>query len=929
MPGSTYEPILNYRLSELLRSGGLDVTAEPLGSGQRRIDVRVQVDGMVIALEGEKGTRAGALKDAQQRLDQAGEGVVLVDRVVAINYPRNLNVDDFDERTTFEWATLPNRDFVSGTSVVLRDALHTMPQDHGDASLLVNDIDQALERAVEVLHIEQIRDLARSMNLPLRHKGRDRSKAAAKRALLVVLAASMFHARLDNHLSDTQPDIDAKTGKPFDGPWPPTRIRQCVGETDIVGALEDAWDSILALDYGPIFTSALTVLAAPAQIDAWGKAIASVVNTALRASRDPAGLRQDLLGRIFHRLLDSARYDGSYYTSTPAAMILAWLAIRQSHLPQNLSDYKLIDPACGTGTLLMAATERIRSLQDSSEDDAKKLIEDVVWGLDINVTACHMAATALGLVSPSSAFSDMHIHMMPLEVSKEKGQPVASVGSLELLDQSTSHRPVDWTQGAQSRMAVEWTRGEQIDSGTGTVAADPHTYDLVIMNPPYTRNDLRYDQFSPEDERAISKREGELVKGRGAHRASGGTSFAVLAQHLGKFKAGSTVALVLPLVGSSNVSGAEVRRLLAQQFHIETVIASHDPSRFYFSENTDISEMLVIARRHEIDEPTERPDTKFVLLTRNPGSSHDAVTLASKIANIDEFNDGSIGVVDERCARDMVKGNWRPMAMLSSYLVDVGTRVASSQLFPVVEIGQLVDLPSSRNTREYFTAANSADRLGRRGLWCNNTTFYPSKRLGRNIVTNVPPKISLESDPDVYVHAKPNQVEQANDAWQRRASLFLCNSIDTTNARVIATRTPSPAVTSTWQAFSLSESELNAEEWEKSMCVWFNSSLGVVSSLNIADPFKLPRPQFSVDGFRSLPVPLLGAQDVKRLASVFNTFNGSEIQALAQVENDPVRLAIDDAIQFVLGVDPELMATVRHELAREPAVTNRRYGQSA
>ena len=471
--------------------------------------------------------------------------------------------------------------------------------------------------------------------------------------------------------------------------------------------------------------------------------------------------------------------------------------------------------------------------------------------------------------------------------------------------------------------------GEHIDSGTGTVAADPNTYDLVIMNPPYTRNDLRYDQFSRQDERTISKREGDLVRGRGAHRASGGTSFAVLAEHLGKFNAGSTIALVLPLVGSSNVSGTEVRRLLAQQFHIETVIASHDPSRFYFSENTDISEMLVIARRHEVEEPTERPDTKFVLLTRNPESSHDAVTLASKIANIDESNDGSIGIVDERCAREMVKGKWQPMAMLSSYLVDVGQRVAQNQLFPVTEIGELADLPSSRNTREYFTAANSADGAGRRGLWCNNTTLYPSIRLGRNEVFNVAPKVSLESDPDVYVHAKPNQLERADETWQHRAYLFICNSIDTTNARVIATRTPSPAVTSTWQAFSLSGPELNAEEWEKSMCVWFNSSLGVVSSLNIADPFKLPRPQFSVGGFRSLPVPILETQDVKRLASIFDTYNRSEILALAQVENDPVRLAIDNAIQLVLGVDPELMGNVRHELAREPAVTNRRYGQSA
>ena len=35
------------------------------------------------------------------------------------------------------------------------------------------------------------------------------------------------------------------------------------------------------------------------------------------------GLRHDLLGRIFHRVLDTARYDGSFYTSTAPQSSLA------------------------------------------------------------------------------------------------------------------------------------------------------------------------------------------------------------------------------------------------------------------------------------------------------------------------------------------------------------------------------------------------------------------------------------------------------------------------------------------------------------------------------------------------------------------------------------------------------------------------------
>ena len=35
--------------------------------------------------------------------------------------------------------------------------------------------------------------------------------------------------------------------------------------------------------------------------------------------------------------------------------------------------------------------------------------------------------------------------------------------------------------------------------------------DLVIMNPPFTRDSLRHDQFSRADEQAIKKREKEVL----------------------------------------------------------------------------------------------------------------------------------------------------------------------------------------------------------------------------------------------------------------------------------------------------------------------------------------------------------------------------------------------------------------------------------
>ena len=125
-------------------------------------------------------------------------------------------------------------------------------------------------------------------------------------------------------------------------------------------------------------------------------------------------MRHDLLGRIFHTVLDTARYDGSFYTSTPAATMLATLAINEETCDFDsqdaISKLRVTDPACGTGTLLMTAGERVRELIGENKLDAeanKTIIEQVLRGYDVNLTATHMAATTLGLLSPTTAFKNM------------------------------------------------------------------------------------------------------------------------------------------------------------------------------------------------------------------------------------------------------------------------------------------------------------------------------------------------------------------------------------------------------------------------------------------------------------------------------------------------------------------------------------------
>lgn len=909
---ASYESLLNGRLAELLVAQGRGARGEHTQPGsRRRLDVEVTIGRLVVALEAETDSESGALEDADARMAQAAVGDIRCDAAVAVNYPPDLLVESFSQHTVFGWAVWPSRVFERGNVAHLSAVLGSIREDSGDPVGLAAVLEVALSQAVGGLSVAQMHALAEAVNLPteqkVRGRVRDRTTAAAKRSMLMIAAAGMFHTRLDGEMP-TRPDRDAYTvtlsnpdGDLYVGDWPPPKLQHCIDTLDVVEALYDAWRMILAVDYRPVFESARRVLYAPAQDPRWKDAVRRVARASLTISRDAASARHDLLGRIFHMLLDTARYDGSYYTSTAAAVLLAGLAIRGRDLPIDLSrpDFKIVDPACGTGTLLMAAAERLRDLRgpDRTGTDAAALIENILWGFDVNTTACHMAATTLGLLSPSTAFRNMNVHMMPLGIVGGE----ARVGSLEMLDRRAVR--VDWSRGGtQTSFGFVDASGEQIDEG-GVAEVRPNQFDLVIMNPPYTRDSLRHDQFSKTVERRLKAREGSLMEGRHGHGTSAGTMFMDLGEHLCKLDDGAALAVVLPLTGAANPSGSKVRKMLAEQFHIEWVICSHDPSRPWFSENTNISEMLVVARRHS-NEPAHAPPTKFVCLRRNSPLVTDAASAAAALR--DGTLDESLGTVTEWPAERMTLGEWRPLSLTSAHLVHLVERVRVGDMFPVELLGVAARVgPEGRRIRDAFIRRTTADSAGRRALWFNDTEATRS----------------LRAQTDTYIHAKPSKEHLADSYWRQRSRLLLCAKPWLITARVTAVLSEEETVGSQWVPVNVrSGLSIPARKWEKAMVVWWSSTLGFVSVIAEAAPTKLSRPALSIAAMRRLPIPTLAPEQASAMAGVYDTLAESELNRLQDATSDSARVAIDDAVADTLGVNRETITRARHELTTEPSV---------
>ena len=269
MTRADYEPLLNGRLADLLTAQGVQARAERIQKGStKQIDVTVDVEHVKVALEAEIDNEPGALKDAHRRLQQATAGQVVVDEAVAVVYPAGLTVQAFGADTEISWAVLPEPDFDSGDVAALAAVLRRLPQQHGDLDELAARLNGSLDRAVERLNDNQKRQACKALDLPLTRKvngkERDATTPAAKRALLLIACASMFHARLDAHLDDEKaPEEHAQTGEPYVGAWPPKKLAHCVKAVDVVDELYEAWQAILALDYRPIFESACRLLHAP------------------------------------------------------------------------------------------------------------------------------------------------------------------------------------------------------------------------------------------------------------------------------------------------------------------------------------------------------------------------------------------------------------------------------------------------------------------------------------------------------------------------------------------------------------------------------------------------------------------------------------------------------------------------------------------
>lgn len=357
-------------------------------------------------------------------------------------------------------------------------------------------------------------------------------------------------------------------------------------------ALTEGFTAACAVGDDTVFRHAIEVLERLPSGPDIESALADIYEAARFVVSRAGLLRQDLSGRIYHSALGRtlAKNFATYYTKLPASDLLAWLAVEEW-------DDRVADFACGSGTLPNSSYSRKLSIAvpeaieaddgiDDLDDVHRRFLENDIFGLDAMRFAAHLTMVNLAMQRPME-FESGNIHHVPVG-SSEFG--TNEVGSLDLLSSNTIdvRRRIDGRDMGADERAV--------GVGAPDDVTIPRDFDVVIMNPPFTRKDRAAEILDMSRVNELASEHDADVTGQTGLAAP----FVLLGDHY--LKPGGRLALVLPSAAVDRYSWEPVREMLAENYDVEHMIVSWGAGEPAWSEDSDRREVLIVARKRGGDE---------------------------------------------------------------------------------------------------------------------------------------------------------------------------------------------------------------------------------------------------------------------------------------------------------------------------------------
>ena len=759
-----------------------------------------------------------------------------------------------------------------------------------------------------------------------RHFGLDRLKRSDKKsadgctiAALLMMNAAMLHQRI-------------VAGRWLSGVRDLAAVKN---DVNAVRAIDRQWRDIMSHDFLPVLKPAVDAIAVvedTRKLAGLERALRHVAAEAERIAETYADMGADHAGPLFNRVMGNQASDGAFFTRPVAASLAARLtldAVGETNWtnPAAWRELKTVDLACGSGTLLAAIlTDMKRRAKDAGANEAKLAelqkiaVEETVKGMDINPVSLQLAASQLTAGNRYVRYRRMGLHQMPYGPDRyNPGR--ASAGTLELLGQ----------KAIVSRPAEMGLTDDAIDSQTtwGDAdledAVDAAKYArIVIMNPPYTNRVKMGEKFTSEVQRALRDRadqmERKLIQADPAlteftDKRAIRPLFVGLADHCVERDDG-VFTMINPTIALTAPSGLKERQMLAQRYHIHTVLTCHQPGNVNMSQNTGIHESVVVMRRCD----GHKPPTRFISLDKLPTDEDEIVDFHHNLLNTGEDNliANGWGEVTSWDSERIEVGDWTPAIWRSPSLANIAYEYANHP-----SLTRIADMPSVsiHLVRPILTVSFERAVAGALG----SIPVIASKGADG--------QTTIKSASDEYRIPKKRDEEQrqtnggtypeSDKILQKAGHLLITVGQNNGTARVTAIASDSKYVGIGWMPVT-GFSEMEA----KAVAVFLNSAVGRIQFMRNQGK-TLVFPEYTPMGLGNIRIPnIKDARIQNTLAACWERTKDTPVPQFRDGEA-PVRRLWDEAVAEAMGWDADELGRLRRLLHREPHVRGLGYNQYA
>ena len=900
---------------------------------------------VVIEAEYMPGANVEAEAKSRLGLDVAASGR-RIEAVIALRYPDAVSDAD-DLRAALAQARLSYCVFTEERKGISRFPesgwLDGSPEDVADLVRLVSVPQRAVDDATTTLQegisaaakiLDEMDTNRQAVTMEIaRLLGMSNVPQTRRMACAIIANALVFHERIAGMYDDVKP-LGLVCGDEVANPQ---------------SAVLAAWTDILKINYWAIFAVAKDILAHVPAAEA-AQILRRLRYTAQSVRSMGVENSHDLTGRIFQRLIADRKYLATFYTLPASAALLARLAVAKLQGvdwsdAEAIGKLRIADFACGTGALLSAVYEQIAAKHERAGGDPaalhRAMMEDVLYGCDVMPSAIHITGSTLSGVEPSAAFGSSRLYTMPYG---RQPDGTVKIGSLELLQRSDVQTLFNTSDPALRTGSV----GEETAAHI-TVDVPDEGFDLVIMNPPFTRNVTRESAYagtyaaafaafgaSNEDQKLMAKRIDALKKDTCYHGNAGiASAFGALADR--KIRPGGVLALVLPLSIASGLAWQGFREMLARDYTNVSVLSIAANGRdMSFSSDTGMAECLVIARKLKLDErPLER--VWFASLRHRPQGFANASLLAMKTndnGQIRGIEDGPFGgtplMIGDELDGNMVTaprsgngGSWGAVRLSDYALAQTAFELSRSKLW----------LPGSKSSAELEIAP--LGEIGRLGTYhldiIGPVPRGPFDKVAPSPTATYPAlwnhdakkETRIVCEPDSQLQVRQGMEDKAARVWDTASHSHL--NLDYTfgsQPLAVAFTDQESLGGSVWGDVTFSE-----KRFDQAFSVWANSTLGLLSYWWHSSRSQSSKARLTIRSAESFPVldfRALSDDQLNKAEEIFDEFRDKELQPAYLADADPNRALLDRrVIRDLLDFDEQSYTAVRRLAAKwcaEPSV---------